>query len=49
MTKEAEKANFSDRYDPHIKPAETAAREEREGENFEKLPEKEGDLDTTGG
>jgi hypothetical protein len=39
-----------DTYDPHIVPAETASRKEREGENFKKLPkETESDLDTTGG
>jgi hypothetical protein len=36
-------------YDRGIKPAEVGARQEREGENFGKLPEKEGDLDTTAG
>jgi hypothetical protein len=36
-------------YDPHITPAETAARIEREGEAFKKLPESEESLDTTGG
>lgn len=36
-------------YDRHITSAETAARIEREGENFKEMPEKEGDIDTTGG
>jgi hypothetical protein len=36
-------------YDRAITSAETAARMEREGENFKKTPEKEGDLDTTSG
>lgn len=36
-------------YDPHITPAETAARMEREGEGFKQLPESEDSLDTTGG
>ncbi|MGL5079636.1 MAG: hypothetical protein ACRDBG_27880 [Waterburya sp.] len=36
-------------YDRAIPPTETAARMEREGENFGKTPEKEGDLDTTAG
>lgn len=37
-------------YDRHLIDAETAARMEREGENFKKTPEKEGsDIDTTGG
>jgi hypothetical protein len=36
-------------YDRKIVPAETAARMEREGEDFNKKPEKEGDLDTTAG
>jgi hypothetical protein len=39
----------SDNYDPHIVPAETEARMEREGENFKKTPQREGDIDTTGG
>ncbi|HEY9887766.1 MAG TPA: hypothetical protein V6D02_05150 [Candidatus Obscuribacterales bacterium] len=40
----------SDNYDAHIVPAETAARKEREQENYKQIPEKsEGDLDTTGG
>jgi hypothetical protein len=41
-----------DSYDPHIIPAETAARKEREGENFKKLPEHppgSESLDTTAG
>ncbi|RMF25149.1 MAG: hypothetical protein D6756_05945 [Cyanobacteria bacterium J083] len=36
-------------YDRIITSAETAARMEREGENFKKTPENEGDLDTTSG
>jgi hypothetical protein len=36
-------------YDRVITPAETAARIEREGKNFDKLPEQEGDIDTTAG
>ncbi|MDY6784258.1 MAG: hypothetical protein SW833_17210 [Cyanobacteriota bacterium] len=36
-------------YDRKITSAETAARMEREGENFKEKPEKEGDLDTTAG
>jgi hypothetical protein len=41
-------------YDRGIRPAETAAREEREGEQFKKLPDSEepveqGQIDTTGG
>jgi hypothetical protein len=36
-------------YDRGIVPAETAARQEREGDEFQELPEAEGDLDTTGG
>ncbi|MDJ0633054.1 MAG: hypothetical protein QNJ34_07675 [Xenococcaceae cyanobacterium MO_188.B29] len=36
-------------YDRAITSAETAARMEREGENFKKTPEKEGDMDTTAG
>lgn len=36
-------------YDRGIRPAETAAREEREGEEFKKLPVEEGGIDTTGG
>lgn len=41
-----------DSYDPHIIPSETAARKEREGENFKHLPEHppgSESLDTTGG
>lgn len=36
-------------YDRAITSAETAARMEREGDNFKKTAEPEGDLDTTGG
>ncbi len=36
-------------YDRGITSAETAARMEREGDNFKKLPEQEGELDTTSG
>ncbi|MGV2830638.1 hypothetical protein [Myxosarcina sp. GI1(2024)] len=41
----------NENYDPHIEPAETAAREEREGANFKQIPhrEKEEDLNSTGG
>jgi hypothetical protein len=41
-----------DSYDPHIIPAETAARKEREGENFKRLPKHPAgseSLDTTAG
>jgi hypothetical protein len=41
-----------DGYDPHLVPAETAARKEREGDAFKQIPEEtvpEADLDTTGG
>jgi hypothetical protein len=41
-----------DTYDLHIVPAETAARKEREGENYKQLPEDDEDkdsIDTTGG
>ena len=41
-----------DSYDPHITPAETAARKEREGENFKHLPDNPADpdsIDTTSG
>lgn len=41
-----------DSYDPHIIPAETAARQEREGDNFKKLPKHppgSESLDTTAG
>jgi hypothetical protein len=41
-----------DSYDPHIIPAETAARKEREGENFKRLPKDppgSESLDTTAG
>ncbi len=38
-------------YDPHIVPAETAARMEREGKDFKEIPvrETEGTLDSTSG
>ena len=36
-------------YDRKITSAETAARMEREGDNFKKLPEQEGELGTTSG
>ncbi|GAB4531087.1 MAG: hypothetical protein Tsb0014_14330 [Pleurocapsa sp.] len=36
-------------YDRGITSAETAARMEREGENFKHAPEKEGETDTTSG
>lgn len=41
----------SDHYDPHLTPAETAAREEREQENFQEFPDEEADTDSkkTGG
>ncbi|MDB9524483.1 hypothetical protein PN498_00660 [Oscillatoria sp. CS-180] len=40
----------SDTYDPHIVPAETAARAEREQENYKQVKESsKGDLDTSGG
>ncbi|HEY9825860.1 MAG TPA: hypothetical protein V6D19_10455 [Stenomitos sp.] len=38
-----------DTYDRGIVPAETAARKEREQGDYKHLPEKEGDIDTTGG
>ncbi|MEO0014667.1 MAG: hypothetical protein RLZZ535_3056 [Cyanobacteriota bacterium] len=38
-----------DNYDRGITPSETAARMEREGDDFKKTPEAEGDLDTTSG
>jgi hypothetical protein len=43
-----------DSYDLHIVPAETAARKEREGENYKQLPTDDEDkdkdsIDTTGG
>jgi hypothetical protein len=44
-----EKKERSDNYDPHIVPAETQARMEREGDNFKHTPDQEGDLDTTEG
>ncbi|WP_017306860.1 hypothetical protein [Spirulina subsalsa] len=36
-------------YDPNLVSAETAARMEREGENFKNTPTPEGGIDTTGG
>jgi hypothetical protein len=47
--KVTENKERSDNYDPHIVPAETEARMEREAQNFKQTPEQEGDLDTTGG
>lgn len=38
-----------DTYDRGIVPAETAARKEREGEDFKHIPDQEGGIDTTGG
>ena len=38
-----------DGYDRGINPAETAAREEREGENFKKPIKQQGELDTSEG
>ncbi len=41
-----------DGYDSHLIPAETAARKEREGDDFKQIPteaEPEANLDTTGG
>lgn len=43
------KTDYSDNYDRKITSAETAARAEREGDNFAKTPESEESLDTTGG
>ena len=40
----------TDNYDPNIIPAETAARKEREEENYKQVKEENtGDIDTTGG
>jgi hypothetical protein len=39
----------TDTYDRGIVPAETAARKEREGDNYKQLPEPDGGTDTTGG
>ncbi|PSN20107.1 hypothetical protein C7271_03820 [filamentous cyanobacterium CCP5] len=40
----------SDNYDPHIVPAETAARMEREQQDYKQVQEEsKGDIDTTGG
>lgn len=40
----------SDNYDPHIVPAETAARKEREQEDYKQTKEESsGDIDTAGG
>lgn len=38
-----------DGYDRNLIPAETAARIERESENYKQKPEEEGDLDTAAG
>lgn len=39
----------TDTYDRGIVPAETAARKEREGEDYKQLPKSDEDMDTTGG
>lgn len=40
----------SDNYDPHMVPAETAARKEREGANYKQVrDESENSIDTSGG
>ncbi|MGB3202390.1 MAG: hypothetical protein WBA99_15905 [Nodosilinea sp.] len=40
----------SDNYDPHIIPAETAARKEREGANYKQMrDESDNSIDTSGG
>ena len=40
----------SDNYDPNLIPAETAARKEREQEDYKQIPDKqERDIDTAGG
>lgn len=39
----------SDNYDPHIIPAETAARKEREGTNFKQPRDDNSGMDTTAG
>lgn len=46
MTKETPQAA---NYDRKIVSAETAARMEREGDNFKQTPDTEGDIDTTAG
>lgn len=46
---DAEEIAEGPQYDGHMIDAESAARMEREGENFKKTPKAEGDLDTTGG
>jgi hypothetical protein len=39
-----------DKFDPHIMPAETGARQDREGEQFKNTAESDSDsIDTTGG
>lgn len=51
MTNQTNQSGDSNTYDRGIVPAETAARIEREGENYKELPKEEGtdSLDTTGG
>lgn len=39
----------TDTYDRGIVPAETAARKEREGENYKQLPDENEDIDNTAG
>ena len=46
MSRQADK----DKFDPHIMPAETGARQDREGENFKETADADPDsIDTTGG
>jgi hypothetical protein len=51
-TTDMNQRSTADTYDPHIIPAETAARKKREGEDYKQTPEPEGNansIDTTGG
>lgn len=49
MAKEDKNTQQAANYDRNLTTAETAARMEREGENFRQTPEAEGSIDTTGG
>jgi hypothetical protein len=49
MTDQSTHNVANDTYDRGIIPAETAARREREEEDYKQLPEQEGSINTTGG
>ncbi|MGB3787374.1 MAG: hypothetical protein WA949_05140 [Phormidesmis sp.] len=47
--KNTEDSIQTDNFDRGIVPAETAARKEREGDDYKETSDKEGSIDTTGG